>query len=57
MCWLHKWIVKDKEILPSLIEQAGGPDFELTGTIDPSRMSCIVTYLCSECGREKVVRL
>ena len=24
MCWLHKWVVKEKEILPSMIEQGAG---------------------------------
>ncbi len=58
MCWFHKWVVLDKEILPSMIEQAGGPNFELKGSgIDPSRKPCIVTYRCSECGKEKIVRV
>ena len=56
MCWLHKWVVKDKEILPSMVEQAGGATFEMSGG-DPSRKPCIVTYRCSECGRERVARV
>lgn len=57
MCWLHKWVVKNKEILPSMIEQSGNAKFNWEGTTNPSTKPCIVTYRCSECGKEKVVRV
>lgn len=56
MCWLHKWVVKNKEILPSMIEQLGD-GYNIKGHDDPSGKPCIVTYLCENCGREKVVRV
>ncbi len=55
-CW-HKWIVKDKEVLPSLIEQGGFTQTTQFSGGDPSRKPCIVTYACAKCGAEKVIRL
>ncbi len=58
MCWPHKWTVKDKEILPSMLEQMGEYGYKMKGCpADPSRKPCIVTYACTKCGAEKVVRL
>ena len=56
--WRHKWVIKEKEILPSMLEQIDGRTFNSKGGIrDPSHKSCIVTYVCYRCGSEKVERI
>ena len=55
--WKHKWIIKEKEILPSLLEQFHGGEAEYPARIDPSHKSCIVTYVCYKCGSDKVERI
>jgi len=55
-CW-HRWKVKDKEVLPSLIEQMKDVDFDIKGDGSPSHKSCIVTYRCDKCPAEKVRRI
>ena len=57
MCW-HHWIVKEKAILPSMIEQCNGKlKVERMVGMDPSKKSVVVTYECTKCGTSKVVRL
>ncbi len=60
MCW-HRWVVKEKEILPSLLEQIGDgamKSIKGRGGIEAlHRKSVIVTYGCIKCGAGKVVRL
>lgn len=56
MCW-HRWVVKEKEVLPSLLEQmaaAGGGHSE---AYELGHKPCIVTYRCEKCGAEKVRRI
>ena len=58
--WRHKWVIQEKEMLPSLWEEAktnGMEEFEYSSKIDPSHKSCIVTYVCYRCGSEKVERI
>lgn len=58
----HKWVVKEKQVLPSALEQMNA------GNIYPTSVStyamgewtkkpCIVTYRCELTGEEKVVRV
>ena len=56
--WQHRWVVKEKEILPSFLEQIGKHrKLDSWGMDDPSKKSCIVTYVCYRCGSEKVERI
>ncbi len=55
--WKHKWIIQEKEIFPSLLEQLKGGEAEYTARTDPSHKSCIITYVCYNCGSEKVERI
>ena len=57
MCW-HKWQVKEKEVLPSLIEQASAANVTRIGYYeDAAHKPCIVTYRCVKCPAEKVERI
>ena len=60
MFWCnHKWVVKEKTVLPSMIEQAGqagGESIRSKGG-DPSKKPCIVHYKCEKCGTETVERV
>jgi len=54
----HKWVVLEKEILPSLLEQlseAGALEF--SASIRMGEKPCIVTYGCTKCGTQKVKRI
>lgn len=56
-CW-HRWTVKAKEILPSLLEQwrdSGANELKGHGSL--SHKACIVHYTCLKCGSEKVRRI
>jgi len=58
--WKHRWAVKEKEILPSFIEQVGADRIKTcsgSGGNAPQFKSCIVTYICYRCGSEKVERI
>ena len=55
--WKHKWVIQEKEILPSMLEQVKGGKFDAWGIDDPAHKSCIVTYVCSRCSSEKVERI
>lgn len=57
-CWWHSWVVKDKQILPSMIEQMEEcAKMKTSGYGDPSHKPCIVTYVCTKCGVEYVDRV
>lgn len=55
----HKWVVKEKTILPSAIEQltTGQSVEEITGDDFLHHKPCIVEYMCQKCGCEKVERV
>jgi hypothetical protein len=56
MCWPHRWVIKEVEILPSYLEQIGDRLTSMEGG-DPSHKSVLVSYQCAKCGTEKVERL
>lgn len=58
----HKWVVKEKQVLPSVLEQlrAAGtaPASATTYTMmEWAKKPCIVTYRCELTGEEKVERI
>jgi hypothetical protein len=58
MCLFHKWIVKEKETHPSVLDNIESlEDFRYRGTKSLNYRPVIVTYECSKCGRNKVERV
>ena len=58
MCVWHKWKIKEKEILPSFLEQMStGQRVEKVEGHNLAEKLCIVTYQCTKCGAEKVERI
>lgn len=58
-CWFHVWKITEKQVLPSLLEQAAAMERKANFqyTEDPSEKRCIVTSKCEKCGTEKVERI